>query len=145
MCSSSVRRNDVVVVVWWLDWLRADRLTACKKRKENINPPSHHTPTTKGSCYGSSFADRLHSLQGGGRADGWKKESEVGDPREVNMSSPLLQSRANEECLPLHPGQCMDKVRVIDVSSPPLHLAVAGDRSTIVQVSSESSRLSVLS
>lgn len=42
----------------------------------------------------------------------------MGDPREVNMSSPLQQSRANEECLPLHPGQCMDKVRVIDVSSP---------------------------
>lgn len=61
----------------------------------------------------------------------------MGDPREVNMSSPLLQSRANEECLPLHPGQCMDKVRVVDVLSPPLHLAVAGDRSTIVQVPSE--------
>lgn len=69
----------------------------------------------------------------------------MGDPREVNMSSPLQQSRANEECLPLHPGQCMDKVRVVDVLSPPLHLAVAGDRSTIVQVPSESSRQSVLS
>lgn len=69
----------------------------------------------------------------------------MGDPREVNMSSPLQQSRANEECLPLHPGQCMDKVRVVDVSSPPPHLAVAGDRSTIVQVPSESSRQSVLS
>lgn len=48
MCSSSVRRNDVVVVVWWLDWLRADRLTACKKNKiKNKTPPPTTPPRRK--------------------------------------------------------------------------------------------------